>query len=256
MGDSFKTKKYYGQHFLKSEALAEKIVALLPAEREQEVIEIGPGKGVLTRGLMQRYPRLRVVEIDGDAVQFLQRKLALSGPQIIHTDVLKWDMSQVVEKDSYFIGNLPYNISSPIFFKLLEQREKMQAGVFMVQKEVADRICADSGNKTYGILSVLLGAYYEVRYALTVPPGAFAPPPKVMSAVIVLDRRPDPPAVEYQVLKAVVKAAFNQRRKTLRNALKSVSFPWDEKHEAWMALRAEQLPVEAFIELAQSWKSL
>lgn len=249
--DRLKPKKHLGQHFLYDPLLAHRIVATLQAPAPTPVVEIGPGEGVLTHHLVARYPDLTLIEVDPDAVAHLQRHLPSPAPRLLQTDVLRWDPPSTLTAPAAFIGNLPYNISSPIFFLLLAHREWVREGVFMIQKEVAERICAPPGSKTYGILSVLLQAYFEVEYAFSVPPEAFRPPPKVMSGVIRLLPRPDPPAVSFAALRQVVKAAFQQRRKTLRNALKGVplrDFPaWAE----WGGRRAEQLSVAEFVVLAQ-----
>ena len=251
---NFRTKKHLGQHFLKEKSIALKIVDLLPKDSDKKVIEIGPGKGVLTQLLLAEYPHLQMVEVDTEAVDYLHKELGIARSKIIPIDILKWDIPDDFPVDSFFIGNLPYNISSPIFFKLLDHISLMQRGVFMIQKEVAERICANHGNKTYGILSVLIGAYYERNYAFTVPPGAFNPPPKVKSGVISLQRKEELPELAFRSLKRVVKAAFNQRRKTLRNALKSLDFSsFDDKDELF-SLRAEQLSIEKFILLSQHLK--
>jgi 16S rRNA (adenine1518-N6/adenine1519-N6)-dimethyltransferase len=244
-----KPKKHLGQHFLKDRNIAQRIVALLQAPPEAPVIEIGPGKGVLSQYLLPQYPNLQLVEIDDESVAYLEENFTDPAPQIVHEDFLKWDLAAAHPGDSHFIGTLPYNISSPIFFKLLENREIVKEGVFLIQREVARRICSPPGNKTYGILSVLLGYYFELKYAFTVPPGAFQPPPRVQSGVMRMERKVQEEAVEFSMLKKVVKAAFNQRRKTLRNALKGLSFSTFEGKEALMSKRAEQLPIEDFVRL-------
>ncbi len=213
------------------------------------MVEIGPGQGVLTDLLWPRYPNLQLVEVDPEAVAWLSQHYGEKGPKIVHQDILKWDPTAHLEPNAAFIGNLPYNISSPIFFALLDHLEYIEEGVFMIQKEVAQRICANEGSKTYGILSVLLGAYFERSYEFTVPPHVFRPPPKVQSGVIRLVRKSTLPEVPFPKLKRLVKAAFNQRRKTLRNALKGVEMQAFPEQETILKLRAEQLPIEKFIEL-------
>lgn len=251
---NLKPKKYLGQHFLRDEQIARRIVDLLPLGSENQVVEIGPGMGVLTGDLIDRYPRLKVVEVDSDAVAYLTKRFVDPKIDIIHADVLKWDMKADISPDTYFIGNLPYNISSPIFFRFLEHLPYIQHGVFMIQKEVAARICADSGNKTYGILSVLLGAYFELKYEFSVSPGSFSPPPKVVSGVLSMRRRETMPDVPFRDLKQVVKQAFNQRRKTLRNALKSLEFEPFEGQEVFFKQRAEQVDIEGFLMLTRHLK--
>jgi len=191
------------------------------------------------------------VEVDGEAVAFIENEFASFNPQLIHVDFLKWKMAETIPMDSFFIGNLPYNISSPIFFTFLENLPYIKEGVFMIQKEVARRICSPPGNKEYGILSVLLGAYFELEYGFQVAPGAFHPPPKVQSAVIRLKRKEAFPEVPFSKLKLVVKTAFNQRRKTLRNALKSLQIADFEEKAHFLTQRAEQLAVEDFVLLAK-----
>ncbi|RMG29651.1 MAG: ribosomal RNA small subunit methyltransferase A [Bacteroidetes bacterium] len=248
---NLRPKKHLGQHFLKDPAIADRIVAQLSAGPEEEVVEIGPGEGILTAGLLARYPRLKMVEVDDAAVGLLRRRFELAEGQLIHADVLKWDWQSGLQPDSYLIGNLPYNISSPFFFRLLEHLPLVRQGVFMVQQEVAARICAAHGSKTYGILSVLLGACFERHYLFDVPPSAFRPPPRVMSAVLRLERKPGLPGVQPDKLKQLVKMAFNQRRKQLKNALKGLVIPDFEGKEKLLQLRAEQLSVADFIWLAR-----
>ncbi|MEM7368846.1 MAG: 16S rRNA (adenine(1518)-N(6)/adenine(1519)-N(6))-dimethyltransferase RsmA [Bacteroidota bacterium] len=248
---NLKPKKYLGQHFLTDQQIASRIVHTLEAGPEKMVIEIGPGEGVLTHMLVDRYEQLTVLEVDPDAVTYLHQRFAKARVHIRQVDVLKWPIGDELQTPAHFIGNLPYNISSPIFFQLLEHRDKVAEGVFMIQKEVGLRICAPKGNKTYGILSVLLGAYFDLEYKFSVPPTVFRPPPKVDSAVIRLSRKANPPTIAFKTLKRVVKLAFNQRRKTLRNALKSLNLPDFEGKEEMMKLRAEQLGVEEFVHLAQ-----
>ncbi len=246
-------KKHLGQHFLTDTGIAQRITELLRAEPADVVIEIGPGKGVLSQYLMPKYPLFQMVEVDEDAVAYMKANFAAHNPKLIHEDFLKWNISATIPPDSFFIGNLPYNISSPIFFRFLEHLPFIQEGVFMIQKEVARRICSPPGSKEYGILSVLLGAYFDLEYCISVAPGAFFPPPKVQSAVIRMTRKSEPPEVEFSKLKAVVKTAFNQRRKTLRNALKALNLADFEGKEDLYTQRAEQLSVEDFIRLSQAF---
>lgn len=247
---NLKPKKHLGQHFLKDPHFAERIARSLQASQEQELVEIGPGQGVLTDFLWPAYSRLQLVEVDADAVAWLQQHYGENGPRIVHQDILKWRPEEHLQPNAAFIGNLPYNISSPIFFSLLENLDYVQEGVFMIQKEVALRICANEGSKTYGILSVLLGAYFEREYLFSVPPHVFRPPPKVQSGVLRLLRKQERPAVSYPQLKLLVKAAFNQRRKTLRNALKGVPLGDFPEKDLWLSKRAEQLSVAQFLHLA------
>lgn len=240
-----KPKKSLGQHFLTDQNIARKIVDSL-GSNIPEVLEIGPGMGVLTQYLIQRSElKLKVVEIDRDSVAYLQQKF----PQldIISADFLKVDISNYFTNSFSIIGNFPYNISSQIFFRILKHRNFVPEVVGMVQKEVAERIASPHGNKTYGILSVLLQAFYNIEYLFTVSETVFNPPPKVKSAVVKLTRnnRRELPCSEDLFIK-VVKAAFNMRRKMLRNSLGGISKNLPEEFEQ---KRPEQLTVEDFIAL-------
>lgn len=252
-------KKYLGQHFLTDQRVAQKIVDALvsPEDGGISVIEIGPGTGVLTRYLVEKKgvdPWL--IEIDEESVAHLQQHHHL-GDRIIHGDFLELDLSQIGRPRLAIIGNFPYNISSQIFFRILDMRDRVTEVVCMLQKEVADRIASPHGNKTYGILSVLLQAYFDIRFLFKVPPGVFFPPPKVMSAVIRLERnqRQQLPCDE-KLFVRVVKQGFQNRRKTLRNALKALNLPaFDPSNPKSLSKlpvmdkRAEQLSVDDFIEL-------
>ena len=249
---NLKPKKFWGQHFLTDLGIAQKIVDLCPADAGDTVIEIGPGQGVLTQFLLPKFPEFKVVEIDPDAVNYLIGQLGMQEEQIIHKDVLKWQMQEDIPRDSHFVGNLPYNISSPFFFQLLENLPYVKTGSFMIQDEVAKRICAGPGSKIYGILSVLLGAYFDLKYEFKVPPGVFRPPPKVMSGVLSLKRKDDLPEIEFSKLKRVVKQAFSMRRKTLRNALKTVDFKDREQFDELFTRRAETLSVEEYLMLTRN----
>lgn len=243
-------KKHLGQHFLHDATIARRIVDLLQAKATDRVVEIGPGRGILTQFLLPTYPELLLIEIDPEAIDFLKLHFQASSPQILGKDVLEWDMNSI-SPDTFFISNLPYNISSPVFFKFLDHLPYIRQGVFMIQKEVAERICAPPGNKEYGILSVLLGAYFKLEYTFSVSPGAFFPPPKVMSAVIRMTRKDEVLPVTYPQLKQVVKSAFGQRRKTLRNALKGLPLNNGESIKETLDRRAEQLSVKEFVSLTQ-----
>jgi len=246
-----KPKKHLGQHFLHDGAFARRIVEALQAGPDDLVVEIGPGEGVLTRHLFERFPYFTAIEVDPEAVFYLKQHLSPE-LKVVHRDILQWQPAEQLDRPAHLVGNLPYNISSPFFFMLLENYRWVKEGVFMIQKEVADRICAGPGSKTYGILSVLLGTYFDLSYEFSVPPGAFRPPPKVMSGVIRLVAKPEPPEVDFTALRRMVKAAFGQRRKTLRNALKGQNLDWEQLPAAWPGLRAEQLPVEAFWQLSKA----
>jgi 16S rRNA (adenine1518-N6/adenine1519-N6)-dimethyltransferase len=245
-------KKSLGQHFLHDLNVAQRIVAgLNRALSSQKVLEIGPGMGVLTQFLIaDDLAHLKVIEIDRDSVAYLKNNYPALAGKIIEGDFLDTDIAEIFTERFSVIGNLPYNISSQIFFKILKHRHQVEQVVCMLQKEVADRIAAPPGSKTYGILSVLLQAYYNIQYLFKVSPGVFTPPPKVMSAVIRLERN----AVvtlrcDETLFVQVVKQAFNTRRKTLRNALKNLNLPAEISALPLLDKRAEQLSVEEFTDL-------
>ena len=241
-----KPKKSLGQHFLTDQNIARKIVDSLGSETT-DVLEIGPGMGVLTQYLLNRPEiNLHVVEIDRDSVAYLHQNF----PQLNNIwseDFLKSDISSKFEDNFSIIGNFPYNISSQIFFKVLSMRNRIPEVVGMVQKEVAERIASKHGNKTYGILSVILQTFYDIEYLFTVSENVFLPPPKVKSAVIRLKRNSTKNLPCSEVLFVeVVKAAFNLRRKMLRNSLKGIC---ENLPEQFAEKRPEQLSVSDFIEL-------
>jgi 16S rRNA (adenine1518-N6/adenine1519-N6)-dimethyltransferase len=247
-------KKNLGQHFLKDTYIASKIVdALVPEEGSDmsQVVEIGPGTGVLTHFLeKKRSIDLRLIEIDRESVPYLREHFPSLKEKVIEADFLKIDLNQVFKGHFQVIGNFPYNISSQIFFKILDHRTQVTQVVCMLQKEVAERIAEKEGSKTYGILSVLLQAYYDIEYLFKVPPGVFHPPPKVMSAVIRLKRnKREKLDCDESLFKKVVKQSFQNRRKTLRNALKPLNLPASILALPIMDKRAEQLGVEQFISL-------
>jgi 16S rRNA (adenine1518-N6/adenine1519-N6)-dimethyltransferase len=247
-------KKFLGQHFLKDQNIAKKIVdALQPPEKGRAAIEVGPGMGILTQYLVMRQDvDLKLVEIDRDSVKYLKTHYPSQETAIIEADFLKLDLPSVAGGKFSVIGNFPYNISSQIFFKVLEHRDLVMQVVCMLQKEVAERIAAPHGSRTYGIMSVLLQAFYRIEYLFKVPPGVFHPPPKVMSAVIRLNRneRNVLPCDE-KLFFQVVKQGFNNRRKTLRNALKNLNLAPEVIASPVLDKRAEQLSVEDFIDLTR-----
>ncbi len=247
-------KKSLGQHFLHDQNTARRIVESLTSSDELvSVLEIGPGMGVLTRYLLDRKDlNLKLIEIDRDSVAYLKKNFPLNDDQIIEGDFLELDLRKVFNGSFSVIGNFPYNISSQIFFRILDYRDEVQEVVCMLQKEVAERLAAAHGNKTYGILSVLLQAYYNITLLFKVAPGAFTPPPKVMSAVIRLRRnarqRLD---CDEQLFVQVVKQGFNNRRKTLRNALKNLNLAAAISSLPLLDKRAEQLTVDDFVSLTR-----
>jgi len=245
--DFVRPKKSLGQHFLKDENIARKIIDSLSAE-SREVLEIGPGTGILTRFLLEREnTNLHVIEIDRDSIEYLQEHFPQLEGRIINGDFLKIESSVIFGSPTAVIGNFPYNISSQILFRVIENRELVPEVVCMLQREVAQRLASPPGNKQYGILSVLLQAWYSIEYLFTVSPQVFVPPPKVTSAVIRLTRNSvtdlgcDP-----VLFHTVVKTAFNQRRKTLHNALKPLC---DDYSGEFSGKRAEQLSIGQFVKL-------
>jgi len=245
-----KPKKHLGQHFLNSEAIAGSIAALVP-DFCNPVLEIGPGTGMLTRHLVARFPhRLCCIELDRESVQWLQTVPYRLDFTLLEADMLQTDLSALLDSESRaaVVGNFPYNISSQIVFRVLEHRQHIEWFGGMFQREVARRLCAEPGSKEYGILSVLLQAYYRTQYHFTVHEGSFTPPPKVKSGVIGCYRKDeDIPACTWESLKILVKTAFNQRRKTLSNALKTLAL---DLPAGIAGLRAEQLSWQEFAALA------
>ncbi len=246
--EKVKAKKHLGQHFLKDLEAAENIVKLQSLhENYKKILEIGPGMGVLTQYLLQRNDcETYVVEIDKESVDYLNKNFPTLKDKIFSEDFLQMDLSKLFDNEPFgIIGNMPYNISSQIFFKVLDYKHLVKEVVCMLQKEVAVRIAAKPGKKDYGILSVFLQAYYDIEYHFTVYPQAFIPPPKVDSGIIRL-RRNQVEKLDCNEKKffQVVKAGFGQRRKTLRNALKPIGLNFE--HDL-LNKRAEQLSVEDFI---------
>lgn len=251
-----RAKKHLGQHFLTDKKIAERIVAGLAESSElKNVIEVGPGMGVLTDFLILN-PKiyLKVVDIDIESIAFLENKYPSLTGKIISGDFLKLPLDTLfsINEKLSIIGNFPYNISSQILFHALDYADVVTEIVGMFQKEVAERICSKPGTKEYGILSVMMQAYYNVDYMFTVAPGVFNPPPKVKSGVIKAQRRTDDvfQGVDETVFKSIVKMAFNQRRKTLRNALRSMLNP-SIINEPVFDLRAERLSVDDFVQLSK-----
>ena len=258
-------KKALGQHFLTDLSVSRRIADSLLAEERTDVLEVGPGMGVLTRFLLERPEiALRAVEIDRESVDYLLLHYPELNGALIEADFLRLRLENFFPGNFFVIGNFPYNISSQIFFKILDYRESVPQVVCMIQKEVAERIAEKPGSKTYGILSVLLQAWYDIEYLFTVGEGAFNPPPKVKSAVIRLRRNSRTSlGCDEALFKTVVKTSFNQRRKTLRNSLRPLIQAkiqregWDEAASAAFSsdsvfdLRPERLGVEAFISLTQ-----
>ncbi|UYW02652.1 16S rRNA (adenine(1518)-N(6)/adenine(1519)-N(6))-dimethyltransferase RsmA [Flavobacterium agricola] len=249
--DKVKAKKHLGQHFLNDENIARKIADALTLEGYNKVIEIGPGMGVLTKYMLEKPTETWVIEIDTESVSYLEKHYEKLHNKILSEDFLKYDLTQVFGNEPFaIIGNFPYNISSQIVFKALEMRDQIPEFAGMFQKEVAERICEPKGSKTYGILSVLTQAFYDTEYLFTVSENVFTPPPKVKSGVMRMRRKENYklPCNE-KLFFNVVKTAFNQRRKTLRNSLKSFNLSEEFKADKFLDLRPEQVSVEQFIDL-------
>jgi 16S rRNA (adenine1518-N6/adenine1519-N6)-dimethyltransferase len=245
-------KKFLGQHFLRDKNIAARIVEALQVPEESVVLEIGPGTGILTELLMKRPIELWLNELDRESVAYLRKTYPAFSHRIVEGDFLELDFAGRFGKPFSIIGNFPYNISSQIFFKVLDAHSQVQQVVCMLQKEVADRLASPPGSKAHGILSVLLQAYYDIDYLFKVPPGVFHPPPKVNSAVIRLRRNSlDRLACDEKLFRKVVKQGFQNRRKTLRNALKNLNLAPSLYALPVMDKRAEQLSVEDFVSLTQ-----
>lgn len=251
--DKVKAKKHLGQHFLNDENIAQNIADALTLNGYDKVLEIGPGMGVLTKYLLDKPIETYVIEIDTESVEYLQSHYLKLSNKIISQDFLKYNIREVFNDEPFaIIGNFPYNISTQIVFRTLEMRDQIPEFAGMFQKEVAERICSKKGSKVYGILSVLAQAFYDVEYLFTVDEHVFTPPPKVKSGVMRMIRKEDYhlPCDE-KLFFTVVKTAFNQRRKTLRNSLKGFNMSVSLREDSIFDLRPEQISVEQFIELTQ-----
>ncbi|MCO5248280.1 MAG: 16S rRNA (adenine(1518)-N(6)/adenine(1519)-N(6))-dimethyltransferase RsmA [Chitinophagales bacterium] len=249
--------KKYGQHFLKDKSVVERIVSLIKLNHSsQKLIEIGPGTGALTSALIPDFiDTLSCIEVDERCVEFLEENYPELQGKIFFEDFLKTNLSSLLIPSATIVGNFPYNISSQIIFKVIDYREQIPLMVGMFQKEVAERITAGHGNKDYGILSVLTQLYYDAEIAFHIAPGAFNPPPKVNSSVLVLKRKEVFPEVNHAIISRLVKAGFNQRRKMLRNPYKGI-LPSEILQEPFFQQRAEQLSVQDYIELSQRVENL
>lgn len=251
--DKVRAKKHLGQHFLNDENIAKKIADTLTLEGYQKVLEIGPGMGVLTKYLLEKPIETYVIEIDTESVEYLQTHYLKLSNRIISKDFLRYNLSETFgDEPLAIIGNFPYNISSQIVFRVLEMRNRIPEFSGMFQKEVAERICEKKGSKTYGILSVLVQAFYDTEYLFTVSEHVFTPPPKVKSGVMRMRRKENYQLpCDEKLFFNVVKTAFNQRRKTLRNSLKTFQLSDNLREDSIFDLRPEQITVEQFIELTQ-----
>jgi 16S rRNA (adenine1518-N6/adenine1519-N6)-dimethyltransferase len=248
-----KAKKSFGQHFLTNEKIASNIASALPTDGFERVLEVGPGKGFLTKYLLENDYQLKVVEADEDMVDYLTHHFTALHGSIIAEDFLKLDFSQHFDNQPFgLIGNFPYNISSQIVFKMIEHRERIPAMVGMFQKEVAERIVSPPGSKEYGVISVLTQAFYEGKYLFTVDKSNFAPPPKVQSGVICLTRKANQDlGCDPALFRTVVKTAFGQRRKMLRNTMRSMIQNDTLLADVFFNKRPEVLSVEEFIGLTK-----
>ncbi|RZJ73271.1 16S rRNA (adenine(1518)-N(6)/adenine(1519)-N(6))-dimethyltransferase RsmA [Flavobacterium sp.] len=252
--DKVKAKKHLGQHFLTDENIARNIADSLVGKDYSDVLEIGPGMGVLTKYLLEKDYTTYVIEIDTESVEYLNVHYPKLHGKIISKDFLKYNINEVFEDRPFaIIGNFPYNISSQIVFRALELRHQIPEFSGMFQKEVAERICEKKGSKAYGILSVLVQAFYEADYLFTVSETVFNPPPKVKSGVLRLTRKQDYTLpCDEKLFFRVVKTAFNQRRKQLRNSLKSFGLSDKLRENPIFDLRPEQLDVAQFISVTQN----
>ena len=250
-----RAKKHLGQHFLKDLGIARDIAHSLSLNNYSKVLEVGPGMGVLTQFLIPLDTETFVIEIDKESVSYLKKYYPELDNHLIEGDFLKLPLQEIFKEPIAIIGNFPYNISSQILFKAIDHKDLIPEIVGMFQKEVAERVVSPPGSKKYGIISVLLQCYYDVEYLFTVDETVFNPPPKVKSAVIRL-RRNDRDKLECDEKKfvQVVKTAFGQRRKTLRNALKSLNLVDENTASQYLSLRAEQLSVEDFMNLTSCFE--
>ncbi|AZB30071.1 16S rRNA (adenine(1518)-N(6)/adenine(1519)-N(6))-dimethyltransferase RsmA [Chryseobacterium balustinum] len=252
---SVKAKKHLGQHFLTDENIARKIVEGLSFENYGNVLEVGPGMGVLTKYLIEKEQKLHLAEIDTESIEYLKKHYEKITEDSFVGDFLKHDFAGLNNEQIAIIGNFPYNISSQILFKIIDYYEQIPEMVGMFQKEVAERTAAVPRTKDYGILSVLIQAYYDVKYLFTVHENVFNPPPKVKSGVIRLTKNPKEGLAGNEVLfKQIVKAGFNQRRKKLSNSLKILNIPEALKTHEFLDKRAEELSVADFISFTTLWK--
>ena len=246
---SHQPRKRFGQHFLVDDQIVNRIIATISPKKSEDIVEIGPGQGALTFPLLEHLDHLNVIEIDKDLISFLKlkKKHKLT---IYEADALKFDYGQI-SNNLRIVGNLPYNISSPLLIHLLLSKNHIIDMTFMLQKEVVDRIVAKHGSKTYGRLSVMMQTFFEVESMFTVPKESFDPKPKIESAILYLKTRAKPLTENTKLLEKIVKVSFSQRRKTLKNCLKSILN--QEQTEIDLSQRAEMLSVENFITLMKDY---
>tara|TARA_B100000963_G_scaffold42340_1_gene31497 strand:- start:220 stop:984 length:765 start_codon:yes stop_codon:yes gene_type:complete len=251
---TIKTKKKFGQHFLINENIASKIVNEVNSKKN--ILEIGPGDGILTKYLIEKeLKNFYVSEIDTEVINFLRERF--NKIKILEGDFLKLDLNKVFTSNLSIIGNLPYNISSQILFKIYNSNPSVTEFVVMLQKEVAERICSKSGNKKFGILSVLLQTFYDLRIVCDVEPNEFNPKPKVISTVIKgVKNRCYNIGIDLKFYKTIVKSCFQNRRKTLRNSLKKINLPHNLTSKSIFSKRAEQLDIKDYIWLSNQIKNI
>jgi len=251
--DYFNPKKNLGQHFLKDLKIADKIVNSLNRDKKDLIIEIGPGKGILTQNLVKKYSNLYLIEIDKDLLPLLKLNFPKLKKKILNIDFLKFSFDDFFKKKNIsIIGNFPYNVSSQIIFKIIDNIDYIDCLVGMFQKEVAKRICEKPGSKTYGIISVLTQLYFDAKYLFTVSPEVFTPKPKVFSGVIYLKKKKKISInCNKKLLHKIIKTSFQQRRKTLRNSLKSLKIPKSITEDSIFDLRPEKISGEDFIALTE-----
>ena len=251
--NSVRAKKHLGQHFLTDENIASQIANTLQGEGYKHVLEIGPGTGVMTKYLLEKEYKLSVIDLDEESIDYLKKHYTELEMNMIHGDFLQYPLDDLFDNKPFaIIGNFPYNISTQIVFKTLENKHLIPEFSGMFQKEVAQRICSKEGSKVYGILSVLTQVFYNTEYLFTVPPSVFSPPPKVDSGVLRLTRKENLElACSEKMLYRVVKLAFNQRRKTMRNSLKSLQLSDELREDPIFNERPEQLSPEAFVALTR-----
>lgn len=251
-----RAKKHLGQHFLTDQNIARNIVDSLSFEGYKKVLEVGPGMGVLTKFLLEKDSEIYVAEIDQESIVYLKQHYPKLEEQHFVGDFLKINIPEVFNEELAVIGNFPYNISSQILFKIIDNFQFVPEMSGMFQKEVAERTAAKPRTKDYGILSVLVQAYYDVEYLFTVHENVFNPPPKVKSGVIRMTRNQKDGLAGNEVLfKQIVKAGFGQRRKKMSNALKVLGIPENMKSHPFLDIRAEELSVAEFIAFANEWKA-
>ena len=252
MENNVKPKKKIGQHFLSDDNIAKKIIDLVNFKKHRHIVEVGPGMGALTDYLVDSAKNLTLIEIDNECIEYLDKKYLNKNVEIISANFLKYDLKNFKDNEILIIGNFPYNISSQIIFKVIENRDIVSSLTGMFQKEVASRICSDSGSKTYGILSVLTQLFYDVKIHFDVSPNVFNPKPKVNSSVLSLQRKKSINIdCDEKLLFKIVKLSFQQRRKKIKNSLKKLDIPEIILEDSIFEYRPEQLSSSEFVKLTQ-----